>query len=97
MKSNISLLRTFIREEIGRNYHTVDTDPIQYDHDRDIDVEIYPVTDHGKFAVKVTPQFDLNLQQPMRMFADEGEAKLHAQKLVDYYRKIKWQREEQDH
>ena len=93
MKSNIKLLRRFIREEIGRNYHTVDTDPIQYDYDSDIDVEIYPVTDHQKYAVDVTPQFDLNLKQPTRMFTDEAEAKLHAQKLVDYYRKIKWQNE----
>ena len=93
MHSNVKLLRSFIREEIGRNYHTVNTDPIQYDHDPDIDVEIYPMTDTQKYAVKVIPQFDLNLQQPTRMFADEAEATLFAQKLVDYYRKVKWQRE----
>ncbi len=93
MRSDLKLLRRFIRDEIGRNYHTVNTDPIQYDHDPDIDVEIYPMSDTQKYAVKVTPQFNLNLQQPTRMFTDESEARLFAQKLVDYYRKLKWQEE----
>ncbi len=38
--SNFNLLRKFIKEEIGRNYHTIDNTPYTFDDFQDYTIEI---------------------------------------------------------
>ena len=37
-----------LKEEIGRNYHTADTDPIPYDYDDNINVQTRPIVGDDK-------------------------------------------------
>ena len=47
------LLRKFIKEEIGRNFHTKDNNPYTFDDFSDYNVEINGDT-RGDFFLKVT-------------------------------------------
>lgn len=42
-------LRKFIKEEIGRNFHTQDTSPITFDDFQDYNIEINGASDAGFF------------------------------------------------
>ena len=61
-----------IKEEIGRNYKTIDPTPINFFHDSRINVEISP-TGYGDFTVSITvPEMDY--KSGMRKFGSEEEA-----------------------
>jgi len=70
-----------IREEIGRNYHSDDTDPIPFDYDNDISASVNPSAD-GQWTVTVEVKSRPELSQPSRKFADELEADLYARNQV---------------
>ncbi len=84
MKTEV-LLRALIREEIGRNYYTIDTDPYSYEDYPGINIEIYPSHQGGAFQAKVTCEFDDSLSTPMRAFNTQEDAenfvRQHAEKM----------------
>lgn len=43
----LTILRKFIKEEIGRNYHTVDTSPNTFEDFQDYDIQIDGSTSGG--------------------------------------------------
>jgi len=61
-----------IKEEIGRNYKTVDPTPIDFFHDPRVDVEIFP-DGLGKYAVQLLCP-DLGYESDLLTFNDESEA-----------------------
>jgi len=68
-----------IKEEIGRNYKTIDPSPIDFFHDDRVSVEIYP-TYNQKFAASVEAA-SLDLRTPMQTFNTEAEADLWARNV----------------
>jgi hypothetical protein len=64
-----------IREEIGRNYHTIDNDPYSYEDYPGITIDIYPVALGNAYEAQVTCEFDESLSTPKRMFPTEEDAK----------------------
>jgi len=75
------LLRELIREEIGRNYHTINNDPYSYEDYPEIDIETYP--SGGGYHAKVTVKFDDSLSTPLRVFRTEEEAKNFVRKHAE--------------
>jgi len=73
MKTEI-LLRKLIREEIGRNYHTIDTDPYSYEDYPGINIEVYPSNRGQSFEAQVTCDFDDSLSTPKRAFSTQEDA-----------------------
>jgi len=63
-------------EELGRNYHTLDPDPIDFFHDERVDVEIFP-SSWGDFSVSVSVP-DLNYNSGLRQYSTEEEANTFA-------------------
>lgn len=81
--STEELLRMIIREEIGRNYHTIDNSPYSYSEFPGYDVSIHPTHD-GLFLVSITFE-----EKPIgydRHFASQGEADLYSRQTVDRHR-----------
>ena len=70
-----------LKEEIGRNFHTDDTDAIPYDYDEDISVLINTTSD-GQWIATIKVKSKPELSQPGRKFADELEAELYARNQV---------------
>ena len=65
-------IRRIIKEEIGRNYKTIDPTPIDFFHDPRVQVEIFP-DGMGKHAVQITSD-ELSYSSDLRTFNDELEA-----------------------
>lgn len=61
-----------IKEEIGRNYKTIDPTPIDFFHDNRVEVDMFP-DGFGKHAVQVICP-ELNYDSNLRSFNDESEA-----------------------
>lgn len=70
-----------IKEEIGRNHRTIDTDPIPFDFDSNIAVSTTASSD-GMWTVKITVKSDPGLTEPARKFPDEAGADLYAKNKV---------------
>jgi len=70
-----------LKEEIGRNYHSDDTDPIPFDYDNDISVLINPTGD-GQWIATINVKSRPEMSQPGRKFAEELEADLYARNQV---------------
>ena len=66
-----------LNEEIGRNYKTIDPNPIDFFHDNRISVEIYPGGPDRSFMVDIACD-DLNFKSPTRSFPTENEAQTWA-------------------
>ena len=71
-----------IKEEIGRNYHTIDTDPYTWEDFSKVDYNMYKSED-GHWHVKITSEDYPEHNQPLRKFADEASAKFYAQQMSD--------------
>ena len=69
-----------IAEEISRNYHTIDPEPIDFFHDPRIAVEIYPGGKDGKYMVDMSCE-DLEFKSPTRTFFTEPEAQNWARNM----------------
>ena len=74
-----------IKEEIGRNYHTLDNEPIPFDYDPNISSSVIATSD-GQWVVTIKVKSDPSLSQPSRKFADEMEAELYARNQVQAIR-----------
>lgn len=71
-----------IKEEIARSRHTVDNDPIQYDENENVKVEMY-ANDMGTWSVKVDCKSDPSLSHPLQKFPDEASANHYARQCCD--------------
>jgi len=71
-----------LREEIARSHQTVDNDPVQYDDNENVKVEMY-ANDDGKWSVKVDCTTNPALSYPLQKFPDEGSANHWARQCCD--------------
>ena len=84
----VDLLKEMVRElllseEIGRNFHTVYTDPISYSDFVGYDVESTATLD-GKYILNV--YFEDKKLIPTRTYNTKEEADLYARKVVEKHR-----------
>ena len=81
------MLREYIRyvlsEEIGRNYHTIRTEPNMWDSFQDFEINYYPQGD-GTYLMDIS--FKGNKIAPTSKFGSQEEARHHARMIVDRYR-----------
>jgi len=80
---SLKRLRRLIREEIGRNYHTIDNDPYSFLDYPGIEVEIYVAPEANGWYAQVTNEFDESLDTPLRLFADEASAQSFARNKAE--------------
>ena len=71
-----------IREEIARSHQTVNNDPVQYDDNENVKVEMYG-NDEGTWSVKVDCVSNPSLSHPLRKFPDEHSANHYARQACD--------------
>lgn len=79
MKS-LSLLRHFIKEEIGRNYHTLNNDSYTFEDFQDYDIEINGTTQGGFF---LTISYLGNKVYPTQRFESYSDAHHAARMFID--------------
>ena len=76
-----------LKEEIGRNYHTADTDPIPYDYDDNINVQTRPIVGDDKreqrWEVKIDCKSHPEYSVPAQVFPDETQADHYSRQQVD--------------
>jgi hypothetical protein len=70
-----------LKEEIGRNYHTLDPVAIPYDYDDNIRVSTI-ATPAGKWQVKINVGSHPDLSMPTRVFDEEMQADHYARAMV---------------
>ena len=83
MKITLLQLRRIIREEIGRNYHTLDNDPYSWREYSDIKVEIHPDVGTERWTAEVDCLSDPSLSTGEQRFADEQSAEHWARMQAD--------------
>ena len=71
-----------MKEAIGRNYHTADTDPYTWKDNPDIEVETY-ANDDGGWSALVRCLGDKSLSTELRTFPDEFSASHWARQQAD--------------
>ena len=71
-----------INEEIARSRQTVDNDPIQYDDNENVKVDMY-ANDQGTWSVEVQCTTNPSLSYPLQRFPDEASAKHYARQCAD--------------
>lgn len=76
-----------VKEEIGRNWQTIDNDPVQYYDVTPAVIEIYPV-EGGKYEVDIEVPDDPSLSAPVRTFPSQGEAELYARQYAEFVAKV---------
>ena len=79
----ITLLRSFIKEEIGRNYHTNKTDSYTFEDFQDYDVEINGSTMGGFF---LTIHYKEHKIYPTQRFSNHADAHHAARMVIDHDR-----------
>ena len=77
---SIETLRKFIKEEIGRNFHTLRSDPYTFVDFQDYTIEIDGSTDGGFF---LTIFFEDEKLFPTSRFSTYDDAHHHARMVVD--------------
>ena len=81
------VIRRFVRrvlsEEIGRNFHTVNTEPVSYKDFVDYEVDIIMLQDED-YIVDVS--YKGKKLAPVRKYPSREEAEFAAEKLVDKHR-----------
>lgn len=83
MKITLHQLRRFIREEIGRNYHTLDNDPYSWKEYSDVSVEIHPHVGTEEWTAEVDCISDPSLSTGEQRFTDEQSAEHWARIMAD--------------
>ena len=84
MRLSLIKLRALIREEIGRNFHTIETNPpFTFENVPGIDVSIYPAEAGTTYYVQVVVEENDELSSPLRSFMDEEEARMFARRYVE--------------
>lgn len=77
------IIRQILREEIGRNYHTIDPTPNTWDSFQDFEIEYYPQAD-GTYMMDIS--FKGKKLAPTTRFGSQEDARHHARMIVDKYR-----------
>ncbi len=77
------IIHEIIREEIGRNYHTIDPDPNTWDSFQDFEIEYYP-QDNGTCLLDIS--FKDQKLLPTSRFGSQQDAEHHARMVVDKFR-----------
>jgi hypothetical protein len=77
------LVRQILREEIGRNYHTINPDPITWSSFQDFEINYYPQAD-GFHLMDV--EYKGNQLGPTTRHKSYEDAEHHARMIVDKYR-----------
>ena len=77
------IIRFLIKEEIGRNYHTIDNDPYSYQDYPGIQINVYPVSIENMWYAQVIVDFDDKLSTPLRSFAAEEDAQFFAREHAE--------------
>ena len=84
-KISISNLRKIIREEIGRNYRTLNNDPFTWKDYKDIETSIY-ANQKGGFDAEVKCEKRPDLNTGIQSFPDEATAdhwaRMHAERMM---------------
>ena len=84
MRISIKDLRMLIREEIGRNYHSLETNPpFNFENQPGIEVSIYPAEAGQTYYVEIVVEDNEDLSAPTRSFQNEEEARMFARQYVD--------------
>jgi hypothetical protein len=85
----INLIRKIVsevlKEEIGRNYHSLDPTPNTWDTFQDFEIEYYPQA-NGTYLMDIS--FKDKKIIPMSRHASQSDAQHHARMVVDKYRVI---------
>lgn len=77
------LINKIISEEIGRNFHTIDTDPHTFESFQDYDININPVEEE-RYRLEIFFK-DKKISGPT-LFKDYDEAKNFSRQVVDKHR-----------
>lgn len=77
------LIYRLLKEEIGRNFHTINTEPITFRDFQDYDVEINPV---GKSRYSLDVFFKNKKVAQTSTFKDFEEANNFARRIIDAHR-----------
>jgi len=80
---HLTLLKKFIVEEIGRNYHTLDNDPFTFESFADYHIETY-MQENGRWRLEVS--YKGKKIAPASSFSNEEECKHRARMLIDKHR-----------
>ena len=80
MKRSEKLLRKFIKEEIGRNFHTINNSPYTFEDFHDYDIEIDGAAEGGFF---LTVYFKREKIFPTQRFESHNDAHHTARMVVD--------------
>jgi len=78
-----SFIHEILREEIGRNYHTIRTEPNNWSSFQDFEIEYYPQED-GTYLMDIS--FKGKKLSPISRFGSLEDAQHHARMIVDKYR-----------
>jgi hypothetical protein len=89
---SLKLLRQFIKEEIGRNYHTIDPSPNTWEDFQDFEVDIFPNAD-GSYLGQVS--FKGKKITPLSKFMSYGDAVSRLRNVVDQVR-VEYMNSEQE-
>jgi hypothetical protein len=87
------LLRQFIRESIGRNYHTIDTSPHTFDDFQDYDTEIDGAIDG---SIYMTIFYKGEKIFPTQRFSTFNDAHHHSRVVIDKDRVYRMNNEKKD-
>jgi hypothetical protein len=72
-----------LKEEIGRNYQTINNDPFSWKEYDGIHVEIYPAEKTKVWFAKVTADFNDKYSTPLRKFNSEDDAENFARQHAE--------------
>lgn len=72
MTKAMHVLRELVREEIGRNFKTLNNDPVPYHKTAEAHYEIFPAEGGWQVEIEVPGRPDLS--PPVRLFPSEQEA-----------------------
>ena len=72
-----------IKEELGRNYQTINNDPFSWKEYDGIHVEIYPAEKTAVWFAKVTADFNDEYSTPLRKFNSEDDAENFARQHAE--------------
>ena len=78
-----AFVRQVLREEIGRNYHTVDPTPNTWSSFQDFEIEYYPQAD-GTYLMDIS--FKGKKISPTSRYNSQEDARHHARMVVDKLR-----------
>lgn len=77
---DFTLLRKYIKEEIGRNFHTKNNEPYTFDDFSDYDIDIDGSTEGGFF---LTVRFQGKKISPVLKYSSHNEAHHQSRMIVD--------------